>query len=79
LEVIMSRSCDICGKGIMFGNKVSHANNATRRTWQPNLQKVRSVVDGRPMRLRVCASCLKSGRVVKNPRLPKGEPTPSEA
>lgn len=75
----MSRACDVCGKGIMFGNKVSHANNASRRIWQPNLQRVRSVVDGRPMKLRVCASCLKSGRVVKRPRLPKGEPTTAES
>ena len=70
----MSRACDICGKGIMFGNRVSHANNATRRIWEPNLQRVRSVVDGRPKRIKVCANCLKTGRVVKNPRLPKGEP-----
>lgn len=73
----MSRVCDICGKGIQFGNRRSHANNATRRIWEPNLQTVRAVVDGRPQRLRVCASCLRSGRVRKNPRLPKGEPQPS--
>jgi len=59
----------------MFGNKVSHANNASRRIWQPNLQRVRSFVDGKPRRIKVCANCLKTGRVVKNPRLPKGEPT----
>lgn len=75
----MSRVCDICGKGIMFGNRRSHANNASRRTWEPNLQTVRALKDGRPQRLRVCASCLRSGRVVKNPRLRKGEPQPTEA
>jgi large subunit ribosomal protein L28 len=74
----MSRACDVCGKGIMFGNSVSHAHNLSRRIWQPNLQVVRALVDGRPVRLRVCASCLKSGRVVKNPRVKKGEPTPNE-
>ena len=58
----------------MFGNQVSHAHNNSRRIWQPNLQRVRSVVDGRPVRLRVCTSCLKTGRVVKNPRTGKGEP-----
>lgn len=74
----MSRVCVICDKGIQFGNRRSHANNATRRIWQPNLQRVRAVVDGRAQRIRVCTSCLKSGRVIKNPRLPKGEPTPAE-
>ena len=74
----MSRACGICGKGIMFGNRVSHAHNLSRRIWQPNLQTVRVLVDGRPIRLRVCANCLKSGRVVKNPRVKKGEPSPSE-
>jgi len=75
----MSRACDICGKGIMFGNQVSHAHNLSRRTWQPNLQKVRAVVDGKPVRLRVCTNCLKTGRVVKNPRSNKGEPAATEA
>ncbi len=75
----MSRVCDICGKGIMFGNRRSHANNATRRIWEPNLQRVRAVVDGRPQRIRVCAGCLRSGRVTKNPRVPKGEPQAAEA
>ncbi len=74
----MSRACDICGKGIMFGNQVSHAHNLSRRIWQPNLQRVRAIVDGKPARIRVCTNCLKSGRVTKNPRVPKGEPTPSE-
>lgn len=75
----MSRVCQICGKGIQFGNRRSHANNATRRTWEPNLQRVRALVEGRPRRIRVCTGCLRSGRVVKNPRLPKGEPSPVTA
>jgi large subunit ribosomal protein L28 len=75
----MSRVCEICGKGIQFGNKRSHANNASRRIWQPNLQRVRAVVEGRAQRIRVCTTCLRSGRVVKNPRLPKGEPAPAES
>ncbi len=34
----MSRVCTVTGKKPHFGNKVSHANNKTRRRWQPNLQ-----------------------------------------
>ena len=36
-----------CDKGVAFGNNVSHANNKTRRTWKPNLQVVRTLVDGK--------------------------------
>lgn len=42
----MAKRCDICGKGPIYGNNVSHANNRTRRRWEPNLQKVRAVVSG---------------------------------
>src|ERR1700743_2180571 len=35
---IMARVCTVSGKKPHFGNNVSHANNKTRRRWQPNLQ-----------------------------------------
>jgi large subunit ribosomal protein L28 len=38
VEDIMARVCTVTGKKPHFGNKVSHANNKTRRRWQPNLQ-----------------------------------------
>ncbi len=34
----MARVCNVTGKKPLFGNKVSHANNKSRRRWQPNLQ-----------------------------------------
>lgn len=34
----MARVCSVSGKKPLFGNNVSHANNKTRRRWQPNLQ-----------------------------------------
>jgi large subunit ribosomal protein L28 len=61
----MAKVCDICGKGPVSGNNISHAHNRTRRRWLPNLQQVRAKVDGRTRRLTVCASCIKSNRVVK--------------
>ena len=61
----MSQRCDICGKGPMFGNKRSHANNATKRRWNPNLQNVRILVNGNAKRVKVCTSCLKAGKVKK--------------
>jgi len=61
----MAQKCKICGKGPSFGNVVSHANNKRRRRWNPNLQRVRAVIDGVRMRVRVCTSCIRSGRVTK--------------
>jgi len=61
----MAMRCKICGKGPSFGNVISHANNTRRRRWNPNLQRVRAVVDGVRMQIRVCTSCIRSGRVTK--------------
>jgi large subunit ribosomal protein L28 len=61
----MAMRCKICGKGPSFGNVISHANNTRRRRWNPNLQRVRAVVDGVRMRMRVCTSCIRAGRVTK--------------
>jgi len=63
----MSRVCDICGKGPMVGNNVSHAHNKTKRVWYPNLQKTR-VIDsktGAVKKMKVCTRCLRSGLVKK--------------
>jgi len=61
----MAKVCDICGKKPQYGNNVSHANNRTRRRWEPNLQRVRAKVDGGVKRVRVCTQCIKSDRIVK--------------
>ncbi|HEX7123257.1 MAG TPA: 50S ribosomal protein L28 [Gemmatimonadaceae bacterium] len=63
--------CYVCGKGVTFGNNVSHANNKTRRTWKPNLQTVRILMDGKPTRVRVCTRCLAAGKVQRAPRAPR--------
>jgi large subunit ribosomal protein L28 len=61
----MARKCDICGKGTVSGNKVSHAKNRTRRVWKPNLHEVRTMVGKSKTNLKVCTRCLRSGKVVK--------------
>ena len=61
----MARVCDICGKGPQFGNNISHAHNKTKRRWNVNLQRVRAVVNRGHLRIRVCTSCIRSGRVQK--------------
>lgn len=62
----MAGMCDVCGKKPMFGNKISHANNVTKRRFEPNLKKVR-VIDAGGARRRavVCTRCLRSGKVQK--------------
>ncbi|MGE5507418.1 MAG: 50S ribosomal protein L28 [Chitinophagales bacterium] len=59
----MARVCSVCGKGKLSGHSVSHSNIKTNRTWEPNLQKVRIIVDGAPERAYVCTKCLKAGKV----------------
>lgn len=61
----MANRCVICGKGPQFGHRVSHANNRTKRRFNPNLQRIRAIVDGTVRRIRVCAQCLKAGKVAK--------------
>lgn len=61
----MAATCEICGKGPVYGNNVSHAHNKTRRRWNPNLQKVRAVQQGKVRQIRVCSRCLRSGAVIK--------------
>ena len=62
----MAFVCDLCGKRHQSGHNVSHANNKTKRVFNPNLQTVRALVDGTPKRIRVCTRCLRSGKVKKS-------------
>ena len=61
----MAKVCEVCGKKPQFGNRFSHAHNLTKRRWNPNLLTVRAIVNGGRRRMRVCTSCLRSGKVQK--------------
>ena len=52
--------CQICGKGPQFGHNVSHSMRHTKRRWKPNIQRKRLSVDGRELRVCVCAKCIKT-------------------
>jgi large subunit ribosomal protein L28 len=54
--------CDICGKGVVFGMKVSHSHRRTNRPFKPNVQKFKVQVDGKPARVHLCTRCLRSLR-----------------
>ena len=57
--------CDICSKRRMIVNKVSHSNIKSKSRQNPNIQRVRVVVDGTVKRMNVCTRCIRSGRVTK--------------
>ena len=61
----MAQVCEMCGRGPQFGNRISHAHNVTKRRWNLNLQTVRAIVNGASRRIRVCTSCIRSGKVQK--------------
>ena len=57
--------CDVCGKGVVFGQNVSHSHRRTNRTWKPNVRKVRALVNGTPTTVHVCSRCLRSNKVTR--------------
>lgn len=57
--------CEICGKGVVSGIQLSHSHIRTKRTWAPNIQPVKALIDGTPKRIKVCTRCLKSGKVTR--------------
>ncbi|MCU9931563.1 50S ribosomal protein L28 [Mycoplasmopsis felis] len=54
------RRCQVTGVGPLTGNTRSHAMNASKRKFNVNLQKIRVVLDGRKVTLRVSAKGLKT-------------------
>jgi large subunit ribosomal protein L28 len=63
----MARMCEICGKKPLVGNNISHAHNVSKRRFNPNLQSVKTLNNGRRKKMLVCTSCIKAGFVIKAP------------
>jgi large subunit ribosomal protein L28 len=61
----MPKICHVCAKGPAFGHNRSHSMVATKRRFDPNLQRVRINDGGTPRRVYVCTRCLKAGKIVK--------------
>jgi len=61
----MASVCDVCGKAPGFGNKISHSHRRSRRRFNPNIQKLRVLVNGAPKRVTVCTKCLKANKVTR--------------
>jgi len=72
----MLKSCALCGKGQIAGKSIVRKGLAkkkggtgkkvtrrTIRTFLPNLQKMRILINNRPKRVYVCTKCIKKGRL----------------
>ena len=64
----MAAVCEICGKDPGFGMNVSHSHRRTKRRWNPNIQRVRALVNGTPDAPARLHLVHPRGRVVKPPR-----------
>jgi large subunit ribosomal protein L28 len=61
----MAAICYACKVKPIVGNKVSHANNRTKRRWLPNLKSVRIVEKGTTKTVRLCTRCIRTGNYSK--------------
>lgn len=52
--------CEITGKGMTFGNQISHSHRVTGRVWKPNLQTTKVVINGATVKVKVCTKTLKT-------------------
>ncbi|MDD2494746.1 MAG: 50S ribosomal protein L28 [Tissierellia bacterium] len=59
----MAKFCEVCGKGTVSGNVITHSDRKIRRTWKPNIRRIRVVENGTSTRKSVCTRCLRSGNV----------------
>ena len=88
----MPRKCALTGKHPRAGRKYSRRGKAkylggvgikvtskTKRTFKPNIQKVRALVNGRAVRLNVSAKAIRNGMVVKPPKRDYTPPPPEDA
>lgn len=74
----MSKRCEVCGKGPHSGFQYTHRGIAkrlggigrkitgkTKRVFSPNLQSIKTRIKGKVKRIKICAKCLRSGKVQK--------------
>jgi large subunit ribosomal protein L28 len=76
----MARICEFCGKHSVKGHYIlrsgkakkeggigTHVTAMTKRRFQPNLQRVKALVNGTVRHVNVCTGCMKVGRVTRVP------------
>ncbi len=58
--------CSVCGKGVVFGNAVSHSHRKTNRMWKPNIRRVKVSENGTNKTIYVCSRCLRTMKKAEN-------------
>lgn len=58
--LIMAKFCQMCGKGEVAGNAVSHSHKKVRRVWAPNVQKKSLNLGESSIRVNICTRCLRT-------------------
>ncbi len=74
----MARACEVCGKHTQVGSQICRRGIAKKkggigiritsrekRTFKPNVQRVKVLVGKTAKRMRVCTRCLKAGKITK--------------
>ena len=75
LPMSSGMKCANCGKGSMYGHKVSHAKNRTKRIFAPNLHTAKVLMKGVMARVRLCTKCLRMlKKSTKKALAPKAQP-----
>jgi large subunit ribosomal protein L28 len=77
----MGRQCEVSGKKTSFGNHKTERGKAkylggvgtkvtgiTARKFRPNIQKVRALVNGRVVRIKVSTKAIRNGAITKPPK-----------
>jgi len=88
----MPRVCKFTGKKTTFGNQITHRGKAkylggvgtkvtgiTARTFKPNIQKVRAVIDGQIVRVKVSTKAMRNGVITKPVKRRWKKPEPAAA
>jgi large subunit ribosomal protein L28 len=65
VPLLMSYRCEVCGKEPSYGKTVSFSHKRNNRRWLPNIQIVRVKHGSNTRRARVCASCIRAGKIEK--------------
>nr|WP_312576036.1 50S ribosomal protein L28 [Sedimentibacter sp.] len=59
----MAKFCEVCGKGTVSGNSITHSDRKIKRTWKPNVRKITILESGVPKKKFVCTRCMRSGKI----------------
>jgi len=61
----MSKKCEVCGKGPLFGKSVSHSHKKTLKTRKANIQNIKIIKGGKVQKANICTRCIKSNKITK--------------